>query len=466
MGTLPDEPPGSPNAYGSGTHLFWTSADNGKVMAYDPGAPANSKLKEIVPPHAEQTLKLARPLPGGNILVVRSIDVRDQIQIFSRRGRHLKTVTLRNDDDVPVWTIYDASPHDPATGAVFLVEFSFCRPPRIWCARATLTDPQDADSIEVSAFRPVELFPKAQAKDAAGTTTMPDAQAQPTAMTITPLSTRQVFYTSADGTRVPMFLTSADPYALTATTPVLLYIYGGFGISVVPHFRPDFVAFMHSFRGAVAVANVRGGGEYGQSWYTAACKSQRQALFDDVLGAARHLRSSAVGVQTIVLMGESMGALNAAAATVQEPSLFSAVLLNAGPLDVLHRRRLGLGDRGVQDIGDAHDPHDFDFIYPWTPLEKISNNSKAQRYPPVLLTAGDKDDLVSFSHSCKTVAALQYAAAVNVNGSGGSESGNVTNLRVTRNLGHMGNISAKEKAAVSLERWLWVKKTLGLDIYQ
>ena len=359
---------------------------------------------------------------------MRSIDVRDQIQIFSSGGQHLKTL------DVPVWTILDTS-YDPSTNQVFLLESSFCHPPRIWHALVTTSQ---TSQPEFSSFEPVELFPN-------------DNQRQPTTST---LSTKQVFYTSTDGTRIPMFLTSKQTGSLTPEMSVVLYVYGGFGISVVPHFRPDFVTFMHAFHGVVAIANIRGGGEYGQSWYQAACKEKRQALFDDIIGAANYLRTS-VGSETIILMGESMGGLNCATAMVQRPDLFSAVMLNAGALDVLHRRRLGLGDRGAQDIGDIHDPAEFDFIHKWTPLDKVRLGCK---YPPVLLTAGDKDDLVSYSNSCKMTAVLQYASQ-------GIEGPNVTNLKVFQNLGHGGNISAKQKLEVSVDRWLWVKKALELKVH-
>src|ERR1700743_3515730 len=108
------------------THLFWTNADNGKVVSW---SPENNSLAVVVKPNERQTLKLARQLSDGDILVVRSVDVRDQIQIFSRAGQHLKTLA-----DLPLWTILDAS-WDPQTDALFLHESSFGHPPRIWHTR-------------------------------------------------------------------------------------------------------------------------------------------------------------------------------------------------------------------------------------------------------------------------------------------------------------------------------------------
>ncbi|KIY00370.1 uncharacterized protein Z520_04055 [Fonsecaea multimorphosa CBS 102226] len=437
VGTFPEKSSSETRNAGNNGHVFWTNADNGKVMVYHPQTGA---VEEVIAPHSQQTLRLARMLSSGNILVVRSIDVRDQVQIFSSAGQHLKTL---DDVHVPLWTILDAS-YDPSSETIFLVESSFCYPPRVWHARGGAR----GDGPEISPFRPVELFTQSNKNSL---TSGAEAASQ--------LSTKQIFYTSLDGTRIPMFLTSANPESIQPEQPVLLYLYGGFGISVIPHFRADFVAFLQSFKGVLAIANVRGGGEYGATWYQAACGHKRQNLFDDIKSAAQHLRSQ-FGSRTIILMGESMGGLNCATAMVQSPDLFDAVILNAGVLDVLRRQKLAKSDRGVQDIGDAHSPIDFDFIYKWSPLDKVTPGVK---YPPVLITAGDKDDFVSYSHSCKMAAALQYAG----HGGGPQDEGtkNATFLRIVKDMGHAAHISAKQKAAVGLERWLWVKKTLGLEIH-
>lgn len=270
------------------------------------------------------------------------------------------------------------------------------------------------------------------------------------------VSSTQVFYTSADGTRVPMFLIANDSCPTTADTPILLYIYGGFGISVIPHFRPDFLVFIKAFRGIVAIANVRGGGEYGRSWYRAACGQHRQRVFDDIHGALQHLAHS-FGTLTRrpILMGESMGALNAMSAILQQPGLVSAALLNAGPFDILRRQTSGMGLRGVEDIGDETDPVQFAHIHKWSPLENVGDG---QRYPPALLTAGDRDDLVKCANSCKMVATLQHAQRL-------LEGNSAVHLRVIKNLGHGGAVSTEMQAVISVERWLWLAITLGLKVY-
>jgi prolyl oligopeptidase len=423
-------------------------------------SPDTGALDEVVPPHERQTLKLARLLPGGHVLVVRSIDVRDQIQIFSKGGQHLKTL-----DDLPLWTILDVS-YDVSAKIVFLLESSFCHPPRIWHARLCLDERVQGE--EAAAAEAEQA--KAKSAPTISPLSLLSLFSDPPGNTSPTLTTTQVFYPSLDSTSIPMFLTSASNPSPTA--PILLYIYGGLGVSVIPHFRPDFLTFASpsTLGGIVAVANIRGGGEYGTQWHRSACGRNRQRVFDDIIAAAKFLRdkfTSQGRSRKIILMGESMGGLNAATAMTQAPDLFDAVILNAAVVDILHRQRVDRSKRGVEDLGDVNDPGDFDAVYQWSPMEKVleaGGSAKGgvgirPRYPPVLLTAGDKDDTVSYSNSLKMAAALQKVA---------SEAGDrapPTHLRIISNLGHGGNISARQKAAVGLERWLWVKKTLDLDVY-
>jgi prolyl oligopeptidase len=331
----------------------------------------------------------------------------------------------------PVYTFYDVS-FNASSQDIFLLESSFCYPFSLWHINGSTIG---SSETPCAVTRRLKLYPESTDEAA-------------------PVSTRQVFYTSTDGTEVPMFLTAEDCHPVTGQTPVLLYVYGGFGISVIPHFRPEFLAFIRAFRGVLAVANVRGGGEYGLSWYRAACKEKRQVLFDDIHCAIKSLKDT-IGSEKIILMGESMGGLNCMTATIQQPDLVSASILNAGLFDILRKRKLGLRGRGDQDVGDAEVPKELAAMLKWSPLENLQ---VGRRYPPMLMMAGDKDDLVTYSHSCKMAASLQHAGR-EVKGH------KAVHLRVMKNLGHGGNISPVEIAKIGLERWLWVKKTLGLAIY-
>lgn len=323
--------------------------------------------------------------------------------------------------------------YDSVSRDIFIVESSFSRPFSLWHIAGNGLSISRADSV---ATRQVKLYPELHT-EAAG------------------VGNRQVFYSSADGTKVPMFLVSDDLYPISADTPVLLYVYGGFGISVIPHFRPDFLVFIKAFRGVVAFANIRGGGEYGRSWYLAACKENRQRVLDDIHGALKYLIDTVGLKRKPVLMGESMGALNSMSAIVQQPDLVSAAILNAGPFDVLHRAKGGMGVRGLEDIGDENAPNEFRAIFNWSPLENVRVGNQ---YPPSLFTAGDQDDLVRYSNSCKMVATLQHVQRK-------LKGNSAIHLRIYENLGHGGAISAAKVASISVERWLWLKTTLGLNIY-
>ena len=370
------------------------------------------------------TLKLK--IGDDRILLIRSIDVCDKLQLLSIADGKVTSV------DSPIDTVLQVD-YDSASQDIFIIESSFSRPFSLWHIDGKVLSISRADS---PATRPVSIYPELHA-NAAG------------------VSNKQVFYSSADGTKVPMFLVFDDLHPISADTPVLLYVYGGFGISVIPHFRPDFLAFIKAFRGIVAFANIRGGGEYGRSWYLAACKERRQRALDDIHGALKYLIDTLDVKRKPVLMGESIGALNSMSAIVQHPDLVSAAILNAGPFDVLHRGKTGLGMRGLEDIGDENVPDEFSAIFKWSPLENVR---VGHQYPPALFTAGDQDGLVRYSNSCKMVATLQHVQRK-------LEGNSAIHLRVCENLGHGGAISAVKAANISVERWLWLKITLGLKIY-
>ncbi|KEF57583.1 uncharacterized protein A1O9_05501 [Exophiala aquamarina CBS 119918] len=277
----------------SSTHFFWTTDSNGKVVSYTPhNKDKNTPLRDVVGSRERETLKLARLLSDGNILAVRSVDVRDQIQIFSSRtGEHLTTVA---GDDLPMWTILDVS-FDPSTETLFLLESAFTHPPLLWYTQVSPSNAAAADGGEgrvamaVSDFKLISLFPEDESSNQSSSAAASPPQS---------LSTTQIFYHSTDSTPIPMFLTSlspttSSPSPASSSGPILLYIYGAMGLAVIPHFRPDFITFLRVFRGStLAVANVRGGGEYGTTWHHAAQKLNRQRLFDDVVCAAEHFRGT------------------------------------------------------------------------------------------------------------------------------------------------------------------------------
>ncbi|KFY80350.1 hypothetical protein V499_00786 [Pseudogymnoascus sp. VKM F-103] len=410
---------------GQQLYVFYTDRNNGEIVGLSLGSisPSHVLLVEGID---AQTLKLAQAIGDDRILLIRSVDVRDRLQLLSIADGKVTAM------DSPIDTVFHVG-YDSASQDIFIIESSFSRPLSLWHIDGKGLGISRAHSVVT---RPVKLYPELNS-DASG------------------VSNKQVFYSSADDTKIPMFLVSDDLHPISADTPVLLYVYGGFGISVIPHFRPDFLVFIKAFRGIVAFANIRGGGEYGRSWYLAACKERRQRVLDDIHGALKYLTDTLGVKRKPVLMGESMGALNSMSAVVQHPDLVSAAILNAGPFDVLHRGKSGLGMRGLEDIGDEKVPNEFAAIFKWSPLE---NARVGHQYPPALFTAGDQDDLVRYSNSCKMVATLQHVQRK-------LEGNSAIYLRICENLGHGGAISTVKAASISVERWLWLKTTLGLKIY-
>ncbi len=214
----------------------------------------------------------------------------------------------------------------------------------------------------------------------------------------------QVFYTSKDGTRVPMFITHKEGVELNGQNPTLLYGYGGFNIPMTPGFSISRLAWME--RGGVyAVANLRGGGEYGEKWHKAGTKLQKQNVFDDFIAAAEFLISNKYcSNKTLAIQGGSNGGLLVGAAMTQRPDLFAACLPAVGVMDMLRFHQFTAGRFWVDDYGSADDPEEFEAIFNYSPYHNINPDVA---YPATLVTTADTDDRVVPGHSFKFAAMLQ-----------------------------------------------------------
>lgn len=218
-------------------------------------------------------------------------------------------------------------------------------------------------------------------------------------------TTRQVFATSQDGTRVPMFLVHRKGLELNGRNQALLYGYGGFKIPLTPSFSVSRLVWLER-GGVLAVANLRGGGEYGTAWHEAGTKAHKQNVFDDFIACAEHLISGGVTTsKKLAIQGGSNGGLLVGACMTQRPELFGACLPAVGVLDMLRFHRFTIGWAWASDYGSAADQGEFDALYAYSPL----HNLRAACYPPTLITTGDFDDRVVPAHSFKFAAALQAA---------------------------------------------------------
>jgi prolyl oligopeptidase len=219
--------------------------------------------------------------------------------------------------------------------------------------------------------------------------------------------TEQVFYTSKDGTRVPMYITHRRDLTKNGDTPVLLYGYGGFNVSATPSYRPQVQAWLE-LGGAFAEANLRGGGEYGEAWHKAGTLANKQHVFDDFIAAAEYLiHEHYTRSARLAIHGRSNGGLLVGAVLTQRPDLFGAALPAVGVLDMLRYHTASANARQwSSDFGLAEDPDQFKTLYAYSPVQNVK---RGVCYPPTLITTADHDDRVVPWHSYKFAAALQAA---------------------------------------------------------
>ncbi|CAN5349570.1 prolyl oligopeptidase family serine peptidase [soil metagenome] len=262
--------------------------------------------------------------------------------------------------------------------------------------------------------------------------------------------TKQVFYTSKDGTRVPMFITHRRGMQLDGTNPTLLYAYGGFNVSVTPGFSVSNLVWLE-MGGVYAVANLRGGGEYGQEWHQAGTRERKQNVFDDFIAAAEYLvREGYTRPRKLAIAGGSNGGLLVGTALNQRPDLFGAALPAVGVMDMLRYHQFTIGRAWSVDYGTSEDPEGFGYLYAYSPLHNIKPGTC---YPATLVTTADHDDRVVPGHSFKYAAALQAAQACE----------NPVLIRVETRAGHGAGKPTSKVIEEAADRWAFLVRSLGMQ---
>ncbi|MGH2444450.1 MAG: prolyl oligopeptidase family serine peptidase [Candidatus Limnocylindria bacterium] len=350
-----------------GTLFFQTDAGapRGRVIAIDLVDPEHPR--EVIPT-ADDALEQVR-LVGGRLAAVYLHDAHHRLRIFETDGRHVVDPVLPG-----IGTIADLAGRRE-DDELFLTFATFSAPASVLAVRMADGSVRAVGGARL-AWEPDDYV------------------------------TEQAFVDSTDGARVPLFLTHRRDVTSTGTTPTLLYGYGGFHLSVGPSFKPEWLAWMKR-GGLLAVASLRGGGEYGRDWHDAGRLRNKQNVFDDFAACARWLASSGwTDASHLGISGRSNGGLLVGASITQHPELFGAAIAEVGVMDMLRFHRFTIGWGWTSDYGSADDPDQFDTLIAYSPLHNIRSGVA---YPPTLVTTGDHDDRVVPGHSFKFAATLQAA---------------------------------------------------------
>jgi prolyl oligopeptidase len=260
--------------------------------------------------------------------------------------------------------------------------------------------------------------------------------------------TQQIFYKSKDGTKIPMFLVHKKGLVKNGDTPVLLYGYGGFNISVTPSFRPENTVFLEN-GGIYAVANIRGGGEYGKDWHKAGTQLQKQNVFDDFIAAAEYLiEEQYTNPSRIAISGRSNGGLLVGAVMTQRPDLFKVALPGVGVLDMLRYHTFTIGYAWAGDYGRSDDQRHFKNLLKYSPLHNI----KDSEYPATMVITADHDDRVVPAHSFKFISELQHK----------QRGQNPVLIRIDTNAGHGAGKPISKQIDEAVDVWAFVFHHLGM----
>ena len=338
-----------------------------KIVEVDLDHPTRENWKEIIPESKDLLESVA--LVGGKLVVSFLVDAKNVLSVHDLRGV--------KEGDVPLPTIgtVGSLSGDVDRSELFFAFTSFLYPATIYR--------YDVNTSQIEVFK------------------KPSVDFEPSSYL-----TEQIFYSSRDGTRIPMFIVHKKGLELNGNNPAYLTGYGGFNISITPAFSASYLTWIEK-GGVCAVPNLRGGGEYGREWHEAGMREHKQNVFDDFVAAAQsliELKFTSAG--KIAMIGASNGGLLVGAALTQHPELFGAAVPQVGVLDMLRFQKFTIGWAWESDYGSSNTADGFKTLIKYSPLQNIV---EGKCYPPTLITTGDHDDRVLPGHSFKFAATLQAA---------------------------------------------------------
>lgn len=387
-------------------------APNRRIIAIDIRKPERENWKEIIPT-AKETLESANFV--GNQFVVNYLkDARTQVKLFSPEGAFIKEIEFPG---IGSASGFGGRRIDTET---FYLFSSYATPPSVYRYDFVTGKSQLLRSAKV--------------------------KFDPTAYEV-----KQVFFPSKDGTKVPMFITHRKGLKLDGQNPTMLYAYGGFNIALTPQFSASIAAWLE-LGGVYAVANLRGGGEYGKEWHDGGRRAKKQNVFDDFIAAAEYLiREKYTSTPKLAVRGGSNGGLLVGAVMTQRPDLFGVCLPHVGVMDMLRFHKFTAGRFWVDDYGSPDKAEDFKVLLEYSPYHNLKRGVK---YPPTLVITADTDDRVVPGHSFKFAAQLQYC-----------QSGDAPVLaRIESRAGHGAGKPTKKVIEELADEYAFVIKNLKMEV--
>lgn len=383
-----------------------------RVIAIDIRKPDPKNWKEVIP-ERDETLR-GVGLVGNTFVASYLKDARTQVNIHSMKGDFIREVEFPG---IGSATGFGGKRGDTDT---FYSFSSFATPPSIYRYNIITGESELFRQAEVK-FKPADY------------------------------EVRQVFYESRDGTRVPMFIAHKKGIKLDGSNPTLLYGYGGFNIPLTPRFSISRLAWME-LGGVFAMANLRGGGEYGEKWHRAGTKLKKQNVFDDFIAAAEWLiESKYTSTPKLAIQGGSNGGLLVGACMTQRPDLFGACLPAVGVMDMLRFHKFTAGRFWVDDYGSSDNEDEFKALIKFSPYHNLKDGVK---YPATMVTTADTDDRVVPGHSFKFAARLQKAHAGDA----------PVLIRIETKAGHGAGKPTAKIIEELTDEWAFLVKNLGMKI--
>lgn len=392
--------------------IIYTELDapNGRIVTTDFETPTSKDWKTLI---AETDQVLSPSTGGGKIFANYLKDATSQVKQYDKSGKLEREVEL------------------PGVGTI--------------AGFGAKSDEKDLYYTFTSYINPGTIYKYDIASGTSELYKQPNVQFDPSKY-----ESKQVFYTSKDGTKIPMIITYKKGISLDGNNPTMLYGYGGFNISLTPSFSVANIILLEQ-GGVYAVANLRGGGEYGENWHVAGTKMQKQNVFDDFIAAAEYLIAEKyTSSERLAISGGSNGGLLVGATMTQRPELVKVAFPAVGVLDMLRYHKFTAGAGWAFDYGTSDDSKEmFEYLHKYSPYHALKPNTS---YPATMVLTADHDDRVVPAHSFKFAARLQeYNAGPNP-----------VLIRIDTNAGHGAGKSTSMMISESTDKWAFMFQNMGL----